>query len=332
MGPEVKRFIKARVDCLFRVYSSYAQKNRSPGDAVLLTGSPRSGTTWLYELFSSLLNTSFGIWEPLNPNKYHVLKHFEEPLRPYLKPGTMSERDRMFFSNLLKGKFHQASTMEKFDLRKFFHEQKHNQPLIIKSVRGTRILPWLADYFHLRYGFLLLRHPCAVISSQLEHGSWDYIKPSNNLKHPKIVRELLDDLPQVKELLNRRMTPEEKLAVTWGFDYYIPLKYWNKNNYYILIYEDLVDHNPEAIKAMLKVLGISSAPQKLSKLLTRKSSTTKEGDTMTQNDSLSKWKTNLSGEQVDRILTVVRHFGLDFYNESVHPDMNQLERFKFKMQ
>ena len=328
MRPGPKRFIKARFDCFFRAYSSYKQQSRSPADVIFLTGAPRSGTTWLYELFSALLNTSFGIWEPLNPNKYRMLRHYEEPLRPYLKPGTQSIKDAIFFSNLLKGKLHQASTMEKFDLRKFFYGQQHNQPLIIKSVRGNRILPWLAEYFHLKYGFLLLRHPCAVISSQLEHGSWEYVKPTDSLKHPKIVRALLDDLPQVKELLNRRMTPEEKLAVTWGFDYYIPLKY--RNNYYnILIYENLVVHNPEAINAMLNSLGISYEPRKLSKLLTKKSSTTKEVEAITQNDSLSKWKTRLSEEQVHRILTVARHFGLDFYSESAYPDMNQFERFKF---
>jgi hypothetical protein len=324
MTNELKRFIKSLLDISLRGYSRVHQKDRSPGDAIFLTGAPRSGTTWVYEIFTALLNSSFGMWEPLNPRNYKILKRFDQPLRPYLNPAMKDQDLYHFFEALLKGQLYQTSTMENFNLQRFFQVARSSDPLIIKSVRGNRVLPWITENFPLKNAYLLLRHPCAVISSQLKHGSWDYVKREKNLKHPKIVREMLDNLPEIKEMLYQELRPEEKLAITWGFDYYVPLKYSRDNNFHLIFYEDLVRNGTEALEPILEKFGVSPSNVDLNAVLNKKSRTTKDDETDKVNQ-LSKWKYDLSEEQIERILKIVNYFGLDFYDRDAKPNMNKIQ-------
>lgn len=330
MGNEVKRYIKSRLDFFLRRYSYAHQKDRSPEETIFLTGAPRSGTTWIYEIFSALLNSSFGVWEPLNPRNYRIMKRFEEPLRPYLNPANEDQALYRFFETLLKGQLYQTSTMERFDLPRFFRIAKSSDPLIVKSVRGNRLLPWILEHFKLKNACLLLRHPCAVISSQLNHGSWEYVKHPKNLKHPKIVRELLDELPRVKELVKKDLRPEEKLAITWGFDYYVPLKFIHKNNYHLLFYEHIVRNGREALLPVCKQLGVDSTGFDIVSLLNKNSMTTKLEEHGVTKDPISKWKSRLSQEQVERILTIADAFGLNFYDTHAEPDMEKFEQIQQK--
>jgi len=330
MGNEVKRQIKSQLDFFLRRYSQAHQKNRSPEETILLTGAPRSGTTWIYEILSALLNSSFGVWEPLNPRNYRILNRFDEPLRPYLNPGDKDQNLYRFFEALLKGQLYQTSTMERFDLQRFLRIARSSDPLIVKSVRGNRILPWLVEHFKLKNTWLLLRHPCAVISSQLNHGSWEYVKQPKNLKHPKIVRELLEELPRVRELVKKNLRPEEKLAVTWGFDYYVPLRFMHRNNYQLLFYEHVVRNGKDSLIPFCERLGVDYKNFHFDSLLNKKSFTTKKDEQGITNDPLSKWKFRLSKEQTERILTVVKAFGLDFYDIYPEPDMKKFEQIKQK--
>ncbi|HEX4932048.1 MAG TPA: hypothetical protein VFV33_02645, partial [Gemmatimonadaceae bacterium] len=44
-------------------------------------------------------------------------------------------------------------------------------------------------------------------------------------------------------------------------------------------------------------------------------------------DPRTGWRQRLDDEQVERILRVVRAFGIDFYDEATEPDLRRLERF-----
>ena len=327
MGNELKRLAKSQLDFFLRRYSQAQQKDRRLEDTFFLTGTPRSGTTWIYEIFSALLNSSFGIWEPINPRNYRILKRFDEPLRPYLNPADQDKSLYDFFEALLKGQLYQTSTMEDFNLKRFFQIAGSSDPLIIKSVRGNRMLPWLLENFKLNNTCLLLRHPCAVISSQLTHGSWEYVKHPKNLKHPKIVNEMLDELPGVRKILRTELQPEEKLAITWGFDYYIPLKYMHSSNQF-LFYEHVVRNGRQTLIPFCESLGVDYKNVHFDSLLNKRSMTAKKDEHGITKDPLSKWKTRLSEEQTERILNVVRSFGLGFYDIQAEPDMEKFEQIR----
>ena len=42
--------------------------------------------------------------------------------------------------------------------------------------------------------------------------------------------------------------------------------------------------------------------------------------------SIDQWKSRLTPDQVNRILRVVRDFGMDFYTEDPEPDYDRLQR------
>ena len=46
---------------------------------------------------------------------------------------------------------------------------------IVKFCRANRMLPWMVEHLDIRPPIYLLRHPCAVVSSQLRHEAFDYM-------------------------------------------------------------------------------------------------------------------------------------------------------------
>ncbi len=70
---------------------------------MIISGSPRSGTTWLGELISNIPK-SIMLFEPLNLN--HNPKALQQGFkwRTYINSKTIDKNANEFFTNLLKGK------------------------------------------------------------------------------------------------------------------------------------------------------------------------------------------------------------------------------------
>src|SRR6185312_3597014 len=71
-------------------------------------------------------------------------------------------------------------------LRLYYHnkdlsEISKSQYFVIKDVNSNMLLPWITSNFPIR-PIYVVRHPCAVIASQLEYGHCEYVKRNPNME------------------------------------------------------------------------------------------------------------------------------------------------------
>ncbi len=290
---------------------------------VVIAGAPRSGTSWLFEMLMRMIPRSLGLWEPLRMSKYPRMRELTYTMRPYLPPDNNNTDYIKFFADLLSGRNARIDTIYRgypLHLLNYFLPRPR---LLIKFVRANRILPWLLERFSPGMVFLIIRHPCAVVASQLNHPSWNPQKILNDQRYPIVNREFLDRLPQVEPLLKKRLTPEEKMAVTWGFDYYIPLFHLKHPRVKVIPYERLVTHGAAELDGIARRLNVDP-PQQPDQLLKKPSRASSPARLDRDPSTLNHWKHHLSPDQIKRVLEVTHRFGLDFYTDQPEPDYDKM--------
>jgi hypothetical protein len=190
--------------------------------------------------------------------------------------------------------------------------------LIVKFCRAHMFLKWMTEKFTTKTPILLIRHPCAVVASQMKHGRW---KP---VREPRVDPRFLHFYPQFSGILKRLTSWEEALAGTWCLEYFAPLMIPKPHPWLLVTYERLVREGEDELERIFKTLEIDM-PEDAKKNLRIPSFTTKPGSSVTSDsDQLALWKRRLSKEQVKNILDAVAAFGLDFYTDELEPDYDRL--------
>jgi hypothetical protein len=184
--------------------------------------------------------------------------------------------------------------------------------VIVKSVRAGRMLPWICRNFPLRAPIVLIRHPCAVVASQLRSPAW--ANPSRPETPP-----FLDGFPAFDGVLGKIQTKEEMLAATWALDYLLPLLAAIPRPWQVLSYEELALDPVAPIERLFDRWNMP-LPRKLAQLAKVPSSMTYASGI----SGVEGWTRQLSGDQVERILSVTHGLGLSFYDEKVEPDYDLL--------
>lgn len=298
-------------------------------DTIILTGSPRSGTTWLMEIFGAIPGYTF-LFEPLSPIYFPESFSVGYRSRTYLPIDKNWPEGEEYMKNILTG--YNVSLSPR---------QLLSNKLIVKFVRLNRLLPWVADRFKVRKTFLIIRHPCAVVSSQIEREFCGYHPTSP----PYVdifptVENILEEASEINELnegllnkLRKINTLDEILAAIWCLDNYIPLSSKKQHLWTVLTYEKLVKDGVKEITRLFGELEEKNIPEAAFKRLKIPSALAlkKVGDRVIEDETvvntdkqLSKWKKKLSEKQIERILKIVSDFGLDFYTEDLEPDYNNI--------
>lgn len=275
-------------------------------DALVLTGTPRSGTTWLAQVLSEIPHSSV-LFEPLHPGEVLDAKQAGFSEAKYVRPDATWEEGERFLARVFQGRVLNKWTTREIGLRKLFATRF----LIVKLVRANRLLSWLSENAAVRSPAMIIRHPCAVVASQLR-GSWaDRPRPE--------APEFLADYPAFRAVLARIHTPEEYLAASWAMDYFAPLAVTQPRRWQLVTYERLVSDFEEEVGRLFKAWDIE-IPENVARQSRTPSSTTPPAGI----GGLTGWQKRLDKDQVRRILDVTSEFGLDFYGEDVEPDYDRL--------
>ncbi len=316
-------------------------------DTIVITGTPRSGTTWLMEILG-VIPGYICLFEPLNPLYFPKSIKVGFQSRKYLPSDVNWQEGEEYLRKIFTGCLQpDKSWLEKGDYTKknfnsliynFLNQLKPEklmhqllgEKLIVKSIRLNRLLPWIAERFHLRSMIFIIRHPCAVVASRFKPGArlpkdiTRYVKVSFPTKE-----DILNETSEIngldKGLLNRLKkikTQEELLATSWCLDNYIPLSYPKPYPWIVVCYEKLVKDGEKELNHIFNKIGEKHIPRsafkhlKIPSVVTHKS----EYKIITNTDEqLSKWKKSLSERQIENILSIVSDFGLDFYTEDIEP-------------
>ena len=212
--------------------------------------------------------------------------------------------------------------------------------IIAKFINGNRLLPWISKRFKTKAIFIIIRHPCATIYSQIKSGWIGYPKElqnefrrgNKNLLR-RIILEEASLIPQIKNnsklirKIKKLDTIVELLAVEWSLDYYIPLSNWKNYIYNLVVYERLLTSGSKLLQDIYNKTGY---PLNFNgyKLLKVPSIMSKEKEINFQKQLL-KWKNNLSQEKIERILEVLKWFDFDFYGENPEPDYDALKSYDY---
>lgn len=311
----------------------FSNKKFDIKDVILIAGAPRSGTTWLMDIMMTIPDYT-SLFEPTNPF------WFPESLKVGFKSRTYFPVDKNwmegedYLQKIFTGKI--VSRVPNYQLNlEVIMRRLLGHKLIIKAVRLNRMLPWITKRFEFRGVFFIIRHPCAVISSQLKTGIYGYNLPSPpfsdicpNLDNILEEASMIDGLDS--SLLNKLRkinTKEEILAATWCLDNYVPLSYKKPHPWTMVVYEKLAKEGEREIGRYFNEIGEKKIPPLAIKHSKRASSLALKDEAKNVSQAgiqLSKWKKSLSEKQIERILRIVADFGLDFYSNDAEPDYDNI--------
>jgi hypothetical protein len=235
--------------------------------------------------------------------------------KPYIAPEVDWPEAEKLMRRVLTGQILYRHTTRRASLAEILR----NEHWIIKFVRANRLLRWMAEKFPIRTPILLMRHPCAVVASQMRHPSWS---PTIS---PAVDSTFLAAHPWVSDILTDIEIQEEALTATWCMDYLAPLSTPKPHPWILVTYEKLVRHGEEELQRIFNALEIEVPESAVKHLRIPSKSVREHSSILMGEDPLAAWTKHLSKEQVKRILHLVSAFGLDFYGEGLEPDYERVE-------
>lgn len=322
-------FLKRNADLL----ASMFHWNTDIQDTIVISGTPRGGTTWFMELIETLPGYK-SIFEPFHRDWFPQVKRVNLSPRPYLEPDAENKHLKEYLKQVFTGQI--ISRNPAFSVTPTtIYKRLSATKILVKFIRANRLLPWIVNNFQVRGTYLVLRHPCATIASQLETGVRGYFIPKEIPLPKEIVLREASQIPQIKEndwlmkKLRTIKTQEEVLAAIWSLDNYIPLSYLSKNPdaWYTVVYEKLITDFDKEIRRVFDYIH-EEVPDEVYEKFKKPSKTTHDKSYLGTPKQLLKWKKKLSERQVENILKVVHWFGLDFYTEAPEPDYDTLKNWK----
>jgi hypothetical protein len=313
--PLVKRAIYPAADAFFRGLGYLRARNYQIGDTVVVAASPRGGSTWLAELMASRPEAVI-LWEPLHPGNNPVCREHGFGWQNYIPKDAAWRDQRQYLEDVLMGRdlsTRLLSSLE-FDVRALLSPRGS---YVVKFVNANMLLPRIVKAFSVP-AVHMVRHPCAVVASQIQHG-WVHLDKEN----VTVPDGLFDDYPHLERVFDRINRYEELLAFEWAVQNYVPLAYSEPLPWYLTTYERMVKKGTEEVKRLSECLGLG-IPDKLQvKKPSAKAGRDREESATTR---LKKWKHTLSPDQADDVLQVAHDVGIRCYTESLLPDQSALPR------
>ena len=271
-------------------------------DAVFLAGSGRSGTTWLSEVVNYKGGYRY-IFEPFNPARVRAFGNFRS--KQYLRPDDAREAflgpARLALSGALRDPW-----TDRFNAT-FVARRR-----LIKDIRANLLLGWMHANFPGMPIVLLLRHPCAVVTSRLALG-W-----KDNLGETMAQEDLVEDflLPMEAEIRAARDDFERHLFL-WCIDNYVPLRQFARGEIHLAFYEDLLENPEDGLRSLFGFLG-EDLDDRVYSRLGRPSPLSRSH---APPPSVDGWRAQVGARQLERALEILALFGLDrVYGEGPMPD------------
>lgn len=303
--------------------AALAQLNRLPlpfsfdmANTVLLSGSPRSGTTWLGQVLSASPESAL-VLEPFDL-KMPGLRRAGFTPRTYVDPEAEWKEGEEVFSRVFQGK---GITLKL--LYRNGRKLRSARGLVVKAIRANRMLPWLSRHFAIRGMLFIIRHPCAVVSSQMAHpdmGVWDHLRDFDRFY-------LERKLPHLIPIAERFRTEEEFRALTWCLDQHAPLASALAAGWTRISYEQLVIEGEKELQRLFTSVGMTIPPEALP-LLSANSWEVKgysvDHKQASVEERLGVWKKRLSPDQIARILAVVEACGIRGFSADAMPAVDEI--------
>jgi hypothetical protein len=320
---------------LYRHIYPFVQKNKdrviSGDNTICLFCQPRGGSTWLAEIMLHLPGSVL-IDEPLwrgnlkeawgKPDfferKVPQLADLDFYYNQYIPSDEPWPEASVVFEDILSGRVPSNGLYAEQDMRKL----RGNGVYITKFCYGNLLMAWLVKQFNVK-AILLTRHPCAVISSQLTHPSWQQLKLD---ERGKVANFPFNDIyVAAMERVGKIGDRESFLATLWALNFrHTAMQHENNKSWLTISYEGLLlnfDYEIDRIDNRFS-LGLNRLAMDHRKP-SRSACAGLFGKHETQ-AQLDSWKKRLSQKQISAILNVLEKFEIEIYNIDSEPDYSRL--------
>ncbi|SVE33915.1 uncharacterized protein METZ01_LOCUS486769, partial [marine metagenome] len=212
-----------------------------------LISSGRSGSTWLMDILGSLPGTRV-LFEPFHPSR--GIAELGRLRYTYLSPTQRNEVLQSLIENLMTGKIRVPWIEQLNRPGSIIYNRR-----LIKAVRATLLLPWLSTHFPDCRFILLVRHPAAVIRSQLK-GNWEL--SSRRLRSQALISETID-----LKIFDQFGWPASGFAsnlLFWAIENHVAYKHAKQFGYLIVRYEDLCLNTANELSRLENYLDVRLPP------------------------------------------------------------------------
>jgi hypothetical protein len=261
----------------------------------------RSGSTLLANIINCE-NRYQVLFEPFSHEHVSQAHDFIYPF--FLKPNDNEEKYIAVARDILEGKISSPWIDQ-------VHCQGSPKKRLIKDIRINLFLRWLSVNFSGLSIILLLRHPCAVVHSWLEHGfgdgraSRDRMLATPELFDSFVTREALEQYARTE-------TAFERLIFFWCLFNKIPLRQFAPNEICVIFYENLFLDRVAELAGLFDYLKQTPDIDNVDAALAQPSSTThKSGSDFISHDNVDGWRDKVSSQQMQRAYEIMEICGLD---------------------
>lgn len=278
-------------------------------DSVLLAGVGRSGTTWMGDLLNAT-NTYRVMFEPLHPDEGIDLGKRMTNWQ-YVRPENDNPTLARELRQMLSGRLHNAWT-DKLNSE----ANARAKQILVKEIRLNFSLRWIHAQVPEMPIIYIVRHPGAVISSQIRM-SWNWGLFANLYQKLLAQTDLFEDhLSAFEGPMRAAQSEFEMRAMMWCATLYTLTRQFQPGEIAWVFYEDVVRNpvgeserlfrymrhpfNAEVADALAKVANIPSATTEVP--MEQRHAWVKK---------TNKWRESFSDAELDRLGEILALFGLD---------------------
>jgi len=284
-----------------------AAKNieRNPDDALLIFSDPRGGSTWLAEVLNTNSN-SFIYWEPLSLKHIKPVNDLGFGWRQHIPVEANWPEAKHLFDDILSVKIINEWSTQKIDHPGQLNEDKLP---IIKICRGNHLLEWLVSQYNFKHKpVYLVRHPLAVVASQMKQGGWSYQFEGFKIPQMKFNNYYLEH----EKFLTELKTKEQALLATWCITNKDLLV--NESPQWMKIYyEELILSPRKEIGRIFNTWNFE-IPVSIDSMIEKWSSTSINEGQYNPKSQLVKWKSEFNETQLKKFQRIFDYFEIGEYS------------------
>ena len=286
-----------------------------PRDSILISANPRGGSTWLFEVLTSIENTAT-LYEPLHQRWVPELQQIGFDWHQRIPEEAEWPEARKLFDDILSGRKLSRNVCQYSKVKDYRTADR----LVVKFIRINDCLPWLLRQFDFKLKpVVLTRHPIAIAASTMRHENWQGL-PSHYVFPEARYHDYSD---RDRAFLERLSTVEEVRVAKWCTRNRAFLKHARHNQDWITLHYETLLLEPEATLRRLFTAWQMDMPEAAMSLVDKASRTSRETTfSDDKQQQLEKWQTRFTPDQIDRMIAILDHFEIDLYGRSAMPNMD----------
>jgi len=299
---------------------------------ILVTGSPRSGSTWVGNMIAKCPTVTY-ISEPFRPNHRLGLcgAKFDHAFA-YIYPGHEYENYyAKHFNKTLNFSYNFVGGLQSIknwrdvracagEWKQFWRSRRQNARPLLKDPVAVFSAEWLAQRFDMQV-VVLIRHPAAYVASRKKTG-WRF-SFTNLLKEPRLIEEYLYPFKdEIRDYAENEHSLWEESILEWKLIYFVIAQYQKQHKDWIFIRHEDISKSPiEGFKNLYVTLGLDWT-ESIKKQITEYSYASKKKDQKTglqeikrnSYENIYKWKNILEEQEINMIKRKTTDIANIFYD------------------